>query len=401
MKHEMMGGVTAARGYTAAGVHAGLKKTKKDLALLVSETPAVTAGVFTVNKAAAAPVVIDRAQLQKNPLQRAVLINSGSANACTGPKGMDNGYQCIQWAAGLLNIPDDQVLIASTGVIGLPLDMEKMSRGLEMAGKRLGIDGHLEAAQAIMTTDTFPKENAVGLRVEGRPVAIGGMAKGSGMIKPNMATMMGFITTDAAIPRYLLQDLLKKAVDRSFNRISVDNDTSTNDMVIVMANGCSGAPEIVPGSESCAEFHLALLQVCQTLARMIVRDGEGATKLIEVRVKGARTEAEALQAARAVADSMLVKTAFHGEDANWGRIIAAIGYSGIDFLPERTSLNIGGLDILRPDYQVAFREEDAKEVLRKSEIALCIDLHQGEAEERVWTSDLSKEYVAINAHYRS
>ncbi len=401
MIKETTGGVTAAKGFSAAGIHAGFKKAKKDLTLLVSDKPASAAGVFTSNKVAAAPVVIDQDQLRKSPTQRAILINSGSANACTGSRGMTDGLQCIEWAASKLGIPGDQVLICSTGVIGMPLDMGKMSSGLELAAKELSPANHLEAAQAIMTTDTFAKEYAVELSIGGRPVVIGGMAKGSGMIKPNMATMLGFVTSDATIDPGLLQTLLKACVEKSFNRISVDNDTSTNDTVLVLANGCSGTPEIKAGTEACREFKQGLFQVCLALARMIVKDGEGATKLIGIKVKGARNEAEALQAARSIADSMLVKTAIHGEDANWGRIIAAVGYSGIDFDPEQVGLTIGDLDILQPGYQVVFAEAEAKAVLAKDEIDLCVDLHQGLAEEQVWTSDLSKDYVAINGSYRS
>lgn len=401
MIKETTGGVTAAKGFSAAGIHAGFKKAKKDLALLVSDKPASAAGVFTSNKVAAAPVVIDRGQLEKSPFQRAILVNSGSANACTGDRGIADGLRSIKWTAEVLAIPEEQVLVCSTGVIGMPLDMEKMAAGLKTAAKALGAEHHQEAARAIMTTDKFPKEYAVEFTIGAGRVAIGGMAKGSGMIKPNMATMLGFVTSDAAIDPGLLQTLLKACVERSFNRISVDNDTSTNDTVLILANGCSGTPEIKAGTEACRKFEQGLFQVCLALARMIVKDGEGATKLIGIKVKGARTGAEALQAARSIADSMLVKTAIHGEDANWGRIIAAVGYSGIDFDPEQVGLTIGGLDILQPGYRIVFDEAEAKAVLARDEIDLCVDLHQGRAEEQVWTSDLSKDYVAINGSYRS
>ncbi len=395
------GGVTAAMGFSAAGVHAGFKKARKDLALLVSDRPASAAGVFTSNKAAAAPVVIDRAQLARSPFQKAILVNSGSANACTGDRGLVDGYQCIKWAAEALAVPEDQVLVCSTGVIGQPLNMEKMAPGIRAAAEALAPGNNQEAARAIMTTDTFPKESAVEMTIgEGR-VVIGGMAKGSGMIKPNMATMLGFITTDASIEPGLLGTILKDCVERSFNRISVDNDMSTNDTVLILANGCSSTPGITAGTEACRTFEQGLFQVCLALARMIVKDGEGSTKLIGIKVRGARNEGEALRAARSIADSMLVKTALHGEDANWGRIIAAVGYSGIEFDPERTSLTIGGLDILQPGYRVVFDEAEAKTILARDEIDLCVDLHQGPAEEQVWTSDLSKDYVDINGSYRS
>ncbi|MBP7459793.1 MAG: bifunctional glutamate N-acetyltransferase/amino-acid acetyltransferase ArgJ [Candidatus Delongbacteria bacterium] len=401
MINEMSGGITAAAGYSVAGVHAGLKKSRKDMALIVSRQPAATAALFTTNKVVAAPVEIDRDQLAKNPYQQAILINSGSANACTGRQGLEDARSCIRAVAEMLKINPESVLVASTGVIGQPLKMDIMHRGIQLAGKHLKPHYHLDAAQAIMTTDTFPKEYAVRFSIQDHPVSIGGMAKGSGMIKPNMATMLGFITTDACLSPDLLQSLLREAVESSFNRISVDNDTSTNDMVVLMANGLSSASEIKPDTPACELFRDGLVQVCQALAKMIVRDGEGATKLIEIRVQGARTREEALQAARSVADSMLVKTAIHGEDANWGRIIAAVGYSGIEFQPDRIRLSIGGMDILLPGYQVVYQEEAVLPILQQSEISLCLDLNQGSESERVWTSDLSKDYITINAHYRS
>jgi len=401
MEIEINGGVTAPNGFKAAGVHGGLKMNKKDVSLIFSEVPAVAAGVFTTNKVAAAPVIIDKEQLAKGNKISAIVCNSGIANACTGEQGLKDGWDTIRFTAEQLNISEDSVLISSTGVIGKNLFMDRLMKGISIAVKNLSKDNHTAAAEAIMTTDTFSKEYAVKFSINDSEIIIGGMAKGSGMIKPNMATMLAFITTDALISKDLLQESLKIVVNKTFNRISVDNDTSTNDMVIVLANGLSRVPEIKKDTEEYGLFLNALEKVCKTLAKMIVKDGEGATKLIEVNIKGAVTPEYALKAARAVADSYLVKTAIHGADANWGRIIAAVGYSGIEFNPEKVTLKISGLNILDAGYKVVFSEKEAKEVLMKNEVKIEVDLHDGVYEETIWTSDLSKEYITINASYRS
>lgn len=401
MEIEINGGVTAPNGFKAAGVHGGLKMNKKDVSLIFSEVPAVAAGVFTTNKVAAAPVIIDKEQLAKGNKISAIVCNSGIANACTGEQGLKDGWDTIRFTAEQLNISEDSVLISSTGVIGKNLFMDRLMKGISIAVKNLSKDNHTAAAEAIMTTDTFSKEYAVKFSINDSEIIIGGMAKGSGMIKPNMATMLAFITTDALISKDLLQESLKIVVNKTFNRISVDNDTSTNDMVIVLANGLSRVPEIKKDTEEYGLFLNALEKVCKTLAKMIVKDGEGATKLIEVNIKGAATPEYALKAARAVADSYLVKTAIHGADANWGRIIAAVGYSGIEFNPEKVTLKISGLNILDAGYKVVFSEKEAKEVLMKNEVKIEVDLHDGVYEETIWTSDLSKEYITINASYRS
>jgi len=401
MEIEINGGVTAPNGFKAAGVHGGLKMNKKDVSLIFSEVPAVAAGVFTTNKVAAAPVIIDKEQLAKGNKISAIVCNSGIANACTGEQGIKDGWDTIRFTAEQLNISENSVLISSTGVIGKNLFMDRLMKGISIAVKNLSKDNHTAAAEAIMTTDTFSKEYAVKFSVNDSEIIIGGMAKGSGMIKPNMATMLAFITTDALISKDLLQESLKIVVNKTFNRISVDNDTSTNDMVIVLANGLSRVPEIKKDTEEYGLFLNALEKVCRTLAKMIVKDGEGATKLIEVNIKGAATPEYALKATRAVADSYLVKTAIHGADANWGRIIAAVGYSGIEFNPEKVTLKISGLNILDAGYKVVFSEKEAKEVLIKNEVKIEVDLHDGIYEETIWTSDLSKEYITINASYRS
>ncbi len=402
MIHEVEGGVTAARGFTAAGIHCGLKRAKKDLALVLSDGPAAAAGVFTLNVVAAAPVVLDRALLAASPSARAIVVNSGNANACTGEPGMEDARCMARQAALALHLAEADVLVSSTGVIGQRLPMEKIRSGIAAAAPQLAAASHRAAAEAIMTTDTFPKEAAVAVSIDGRPVTIGGMAKGSGMIAPNMATMLAFVTTDARIAPALLARTLKQAADRSFNRITVDGDTSTNDMVLVLANGRAGGPEIAtPEDPGCADFAAALEHVLVRLSKMIVTDGEGATKFVEIRVVGARDEKEAEQAARSVANSSLVKTAIHGEDANWGRILAAVGYSGISFDPARVTIDFGDVPILRQGYGIEFSEADAKRVLSRKEITVTVHLHQGAAGAAFWTCDLSKEYVAINANYRT
>jgi glutamate N-acetyltransferase/amino-acid N-acetyltransferase len=402
MHKDIEGGVTAAKGFRAAGIHAGIKKKKKDLAIVVSDHPAVVAGVFTKNKVVAAPLVVDRMQMEKGPQARAIVVNSGNANACTGEQGMNDAWRMVDAAAQALGVPKAEVLVSSTGVIGQTLQMEKVLSGIQSAAPLISRKGHRDAAEAIMTTDTFVKEAATRIKLDGVDVTIGGMAKGSGMIAPNMATMLAFVTTDARVSPGIMQEALRLAADRSFNRISVDGDMSTNDMVLLLANGAAGGPEISSTSDpSYAPFSEALEYVLTRLSKMIVVDGEGATKFVEVRVVEAATEQVAAQAARAIANSNLVKTAIHGEDANWGRILAAVGYSGIDFNPADTEISFGTLPILRKNYAVNFSEVKAKKVLSKKEIVITVTLHQGNASATFWTCDLSKAYVDINANYRT
>ena len=402
MVKDIEGGVTAAQGFRAAGVHAGIKKKKKDLAIVVSDHPAVVAGVFTKNKVVAAPLVVDRMQMEKSPRVRAIVVNSGNANACTGERGLQDAWQMVASTALALGVPRDEVYVSSTGVIGQTLPMENIISGITAAAPLVSREGHADAAESILTTDTFVKEVAVAVTLGGVDVVIGGMAKGSGMIAPNMATMLAFITTDARIRPSLMQAALRLAADRSFNRISVDGDMSTNDMVLVLANGASGIPEIASTTDpSYDAFATALEHVLTRLSKMIVVDGEGATKFVEIRIVEASTEEAAAQAARAIANSNLVKTAIHGEDANWGRILAAVGYSGIEFDPAATEISFGSLPILRRNYTVEFSEEEAKRVLSEKEIVITVSLHQGSASATFWTCDLSKAYVDINANYRS
>lgn len=395
-------GITAPRGFYSAGVHCGIKKMKKDLALIYSETPARAAGIFTTNKVPAAPVLVDKRQLERHQEFRAIVVNSGNANACTGERGYNDAWDTVCTAAGMMGIHPDEVLISSTGVIGQYLPMERIFRGIEEAASLLDVDGHVAAAEAIMTTDKFSKEIAVRFMLGDREVTIGGIAKGSGMIAPNMATMLAFITTDAWISPDLLQRSLKEAADHSFNRITVDGDTSTNDMVLILANGLAGNQELTSAADpGYQEFYDALEYLLVRLSKMIVIDGEGATKFVEIHVLGASSEEDAVQAARSIANSNLVKTALNGEDANWGRILAAVGYSGIQFDPAKVEISFDDVPILRRGYVIEFSEVDAKRVLQQREIRLTVVLNEGAFSACFWTCDLSKDYVAINANYRT
>jgi glutamate N-acetyltransferase/amino-acid N-acetyltransferase len=395
------GGVTAPRGFRAAGVIAQVrKKGRRDLALIYSEVPAVAAGVFTRNQVKAAPVLVTQKNLAGGKAQ-AVVVNSGVANACTGPQGIADAWQMARWTGEALKIPPEHVVVASTGVIGVSLPMEKIEKGIQAAVAELSPDGGSAAAEAIMTTDTFPKEYALGLSLGEEKVVIGGMAKGAGMIHPDMATMLAFLTTDAVITQSALKSALRWAVDRSFNAVTVDGDTSTNDMVVVLANGLAENRPLEGGSSDFLLFREALLRVCTELAKMIARDGEGATKFLEVRVKGAATEERARLMARTVARSNLVKTAIFGEDPNWGRIIAAAGYSGVPFDPEMVDIYLGDLQVAAKGTGLDFDEEEARSILAKREVVITINLNQGDAEGVAWSCDLSYDYVRINAHYRT
>jgi len=399
--NDITGGITSPRGFQAAGVHCGIKKAKKDFALVYTAAPAVCAAAFTTNVVQAAPVLVDKELYARGGRFKALAVNSGNANACTGERGLHDAWEMVRLTAEALDIHQEEVLVSSTGVIGQYLCMEKIAAGITLSAQALGADG-TSAAEAIRTTDTFTKEAAVQFVHDGVTITLGGMAKGSGMIAPNMATMLAFVSTDVHIGSAALQKATQQSVVRSFNRISVDGDMSTNDMVIVLANGLAGNPVITePAGERYTLFAAALEQLLVTLSKMIVTDGEGATKFVEIRMLGAASEHEADQAARAVANSNLVKTAIHGEDANWGRILAAIGYSGITFDPALVTIHFGDVPILGQHYAIDFSEERAQQVLAQREIVLTIDLHRGAASVTFWTCDLSKEYVAINANYRT
>jgi glutamate N-acetyltransferase / amino-acid N-acetyltransferase len=394
------GGVTTPRGFRAAGISAGIKANKGlDLALLVSESPATAAAVFTLNRAQAAPVVVSRQHLARSGgVARAIVVNSGCANACTGDEGLQVAREMAAETARLVNCPIDQVLVASTGVIGVALPIEKVRRGLPDAMRALGADQGAAAARAIMTTDPFPKEAAAQITIGSREVAIGGMAKGSGMIEPMMATMLAFVTTDAAAPQPLLARALGEAVDDSFNAITVDGECSTNDCVMLLANGASGA---VVDETSYGAFVAGLKAVCRELALGIVRGGEGATKLVAVTVTGGASTAEARRAAKAIANSPLVKTAIHGGDPNWGRLIAVAGRAGVAFELERAAVMIGSIVLFKNGKPYDDAAPQAAAYLKGKEVAVSVDLGAGTASSTVWTCDLSAEYVRINADYRT
>ena len=394
------GGVASPRGFRAAGVSAGIKANQGlDLALIVSDVPAHAAAVFTTNLAIAAPVVVSREHLARSSgTARAVIVNSGCANACTGDEGLQVAREMAAETAALVGCPAEQVLVASTGVIGVSLSIDKIRRGLPRAFLALGPDQGPQAARAIMTTDPFPKESATQISIGGRPASIGGMAKGSGMIEPMMATMLGFVTTDAVVPPRLLDRALREAVNDTFNAITVDGECSTNDCVMLLANGASGV-EVDEGTYR--EFVEGLTAVCRELALGIVRGGEGATKLVTVIVTGAATSADARKAAKAIANSPLVKTAIHGGDPNWGRLIAVAGRAGVAFELSRAAVTIGSIVLFRDGRPYDEAAPQAAEYLKGKDLTVSVDLGAGRASSTVWTCDLSAEYVRINADYRT
>jgi glutamate N-acetyltransferase/amino-acid N-acetyltransferase len=393
------GGVTTPLGFRASGVSAGIKATGLDLALLVSDRPASAAAVFTTNRVQAAPVVISREHLARSRgTAHAIIVNSGCANACTGEAGIETARGMAEATAQLVGCAVDHVLVASTGVIGVALSLEKVRGALPAAMSALSADNGSAAAQAIMTTDPFPKEAAARLTIGGRDVTIGGMAKGSGMIEPMMATMLGFVTTDLAVPQPLLARALRAAVDDTFNAISVDGECSTNDCVFLLANGASGVTVDEAGYDSFLE---ALKSVCLRLALGIVRGGEGATKLITVRVTGAASSADARRTAKAIANSPLVKTAVHGGDPNWGRLIAVAGRSGSEFDLGRAAVSIGPVVLFKDGQPHDESAPEAAAYLKAADVSVTVDLGAGTASSTVWTCDLSAEYVRINAEYRT
>jgi glutamate N-acetyltransferase/amino-acid N-acetyltransferase len=398
----IQGGVTAPRGFRAVGTSAGIKANGElDLALLVSDVPAQAAAVFTTNLAIAAPVVVSREHLARSGgAARAIIVNSGCANACTGDEGLRVARDMAFETARLVNCPTEQVLVASTGVIGVALPIQKLRNGLPAAFDALGADaahGAL-AARAIMTTDPFPKESAAQIAIGGLDVRIGGMAKGSGMIEPMLATMLGFVTTDAAVPTALLDRALRDAVKDTFNAITVDGECSTNDCVMLLANGASGA---TVDESTYGAFVAGLTAVCRELALGIVRGGEGATKLVTVTVTGGATIDEARKAAKAIANSLLVKTAIHGGDPNWGRLIAVAGRAGVAFNLSRAAVLIGPTVLFKDGRPYDDAAPEAAAYLQGKDLTVSVDLGAGVASSTVWTCDLSAEYVRINADYRT
>lgn len=394
------GSVTTPKGFKAAGIFCGIKKRKKDLALIYSEYSCTAAGTFTMNKVKAAPLVISQNLIKRDKTVKAILINSGNANACTGEPGYDDALKMQRWCAEKLDIFPADVLISSTGVIGQRLQVEKIQIGLDEIVSSLSYNGGYDAAEAIMTTDTKIKSFAVKVRLKSGDVTIGGICKGSGMIMPNMATMLGFISTDAKIEKGLLQTLLNETVNISFNKISVDGETSTNDMVIFLANGASGI-SLLQNSDDYSDFLSALKAFTVEMAKSIVSDGEGATKLVTVKVSGAKTKSDSDLIGKSIANSSLVKTAIHGADANWGRILSAAGQSGAEFDPAKVSISFSNLPVLLPNYTLTLDEELASKILSQKEFEIQIDVGEGSEETTWWTCDLSEEYIKINADYRT
>ena len=407
MEH-IKGGVTAAKGFMAAGVEANVKyKNRKDMAMVYSQVPCKAAGVFTSNVVKAAPVVWDREKINTSPYIQAVVVNSGIANACTGRQGYAYCQETADAAAGALQIPGDCVLVASTGVIGMQLPMDKITAGVAaLAGCLKDTqEAGTQAAEAIMTTATISKQVAVQFEAGGKTVTVGGMSKGSGMIHPNMCTMLGFVTTDIAISKELLQEALSADVVDTFNMISVDGDTSTNDTLVVLANGCAGNPEITEKNEDYLHFCQALHEVNETLAKMMAGDGEGATALFETKVIHAANKEDARTLAKSVICSSLTKAAIFGHDANWGRILCALGYSGASFDPEAIELffesSAGRIQIYKDGQATDYSEEEATKILSCPVVTVVVDMKMGESQATAWGCDLTYDYVKINADYRS
>lgn len=398
---EIPGAITAVPGMKAGGINCGIKADRRDLALIYSTVVASCAGVMTTNRVKAAPLLINQKIFRKGKA-RAIIVNSGNANVLNGKQGLADAEEMAALAAANLGIPSKLVVVASTGVIGEPLPMGKIRRGIPRLTKTIRKDGGSEAARAIMTTDTVKKELAVRYHFGNKSITIGGMAKGSGMIHPRMATMLAFIATDAAISPMPLKKLLKNSADQSFNTISVDGDMSTNDMVVLLANGMNGKFRIdKEGERLYRGFQEALNYVTSQLAEMIVKDGEGATRLIRVRVKGAKTSGEARGVAEAVANSNLVKCAVHGGDPNVGRIIAAVGYAGYPIDPVRIDVYLDQFKVIRNGERINFDKAKAKRAFRGKEVIIAVDLKRGKGKTELITCDLSPKYVKINAHYRT
>jgi len=405
---QIEGGVTAAMGFEAAGIEAGVKyQNRKDMAIVYSTVPCKVAGTFTTNVVKAAPVLWDKDIVEKSPFAQAVIVNTGIANAGTGKQGMDYCTAEAKKAAEILNIPENAVLVGSTGVIGKQLPMDRIMAGIEKlaAAKNSSIEAGHDAAAAIMTTDTITKEIAVELEIGGRKVTVGGMSKGSGMIHPNMCTMLAYITSDIAISKALLQEALSVSIVDSFNMISVDGDTSTNDTCLLFANGMAGNEEIAEKNEDYRKFCEALDFVSKYLARKMAGDGEGACALFETTVYNAATKQEARVLAKSVISSNLTKAAIYGHDANWGRILCALGYAGIKFNPEHVDIfaqsKAGKIQLCKDGVENDYSEEEAAKILSESEVTVLVDMKMGSETATAWGCDLTYDYVKINADYRS
>lgn len=401
IKEIAEGSLITPKGYTVDGVHAGLRYTKKDLGIIISEKPADCAAVYTTNQFQAAPLKVSQASIDTEGKIQAIIVNSACANACTGERGLNDAYQMRKWTAEKFGLLEQHVAVASTGVIGEYLPMEKIHAGIQSLIPKCN-EEHAEAFQtAILTTDIVMKKCCYSAVIDGKTVYMGGAAKGSGMINPNMATMLAFITTDANIESEYLQMALKDVTDTTFNQITVDGDTSTNDTVFVLANGCSDTISLTPEHSDWDTFIQLLKRSCENLAKQIASDGEGATKLIEVEVIGAKNDLEARMAAKQIVGSNLVKTAIHGEDANWGRIISAIGQSDAEINPFSVDIAIGPITMLKNSEPQSFSEEEASNYLKNKTIHIFVDLHLHNGKAKAWGCDLSYDYVRINANYRS
>jgi len=390
------------QGFLFSGISAGIKKDgKRDLGLIYSEVPAQVAGLFTTNAVKAAPVQLDMERMKRG-LCQAILVNSGNANACTGSRGLGDAKRVSSYVAKQLGINERLIFPSSTGVIGSPLPIKKIEKGIPELVDHLSPGAWMSTVEAVMTTDTFPKVEVATCRVKGKQVKLCGMVKGAGMIRPNLATMLSFLVTDANIKASLLQRMLEKTAEASYNRITVDGETSTNDTVLLLANGKAGHPCLNRMDRGGEVFQSMLSKVCRNLAESVVKDGEGATKFVEILIRGARNREEAKQAAYAVAHSPLVKTAFFGEDANWGRILCALGHSGVPINPNRIDLFFDKAPIVRNGMGVGSPlEERAGQILKNKSFKVTVDLHQGKSQFSVLTTDLSLDYVKINASYRS
>jgi glutamate N-acetyltransferase/amino-acid N-acetyltransferase len=398
MFEHVSGAVCAPLGFRASGAAAGIKPSgNPDIALIVSDGPASAAAVFTTNRVCAAPILVSRENL-RNGQARAIAVNAGNANACTGEEGMRDARRMAQVTAELIGARLEEVLVASTGVIGHKLPMERVEQGLRRAAAELSRQGGEQAARAIMTTDTRPKEVAIEIPLGDAAVRIGGICKGSGMIAPNMATLLAFLTTDAVIWPEVLQSALRSATEQTFNCLTIDGDCSTNDMLAILANGASGV-RITPGSPAHGAFCEGLLHVCTRLVKDLARDGEGATKLVEIRVSGARSVAAARKVGLAIGESPLVKTALFGNDPNWGRILCAAGYSGVAIDPTRLALTLCGVPLVRGGEPLPYDKNLASEAMKGPEAVIALDLGLGSQSATVWTCDFSYDYVRINAEY--
>lgn len=401
IKYIEDGTITTPIGFKATGLHAGIKNEGLDLGVIYSEVPANAASVYTTNYVQAEPLHVTKESLAVENKLQAIIVNSGNANACTGAVGRKNALTMRENTASRLSLPNHLIAVASTGVIGVQLPMEQLNHGIQQVELSNSRQAAKNFEKAILTTDTCTKTTCYKVNIAGKEITISGVAKGSGMIEPNMATMLGFITTDAHVCTSALQDALKLVTDHSFNCITVDGDTSTNDTVMMLANGLAKNDELSPSHPDWNTFIEALKKVAVDLAKMIARDGEGATKLVEVLVKGAHSEKEAIQVGKSVVGSSLVKTAMYGNDANWGRILAAVGYSGVPVNPKMIDTFIGDIQVLRDGHPLEFNENEAKSYLQNDTVQIAIDLKQGNAAHRAWGCDLTYDYVEINASYRT